>query len=127
MGKTIQTLSNLNVYTSIRRDNVSKVVMDYDFVGDDVEMETHIFGVWHGGVEVEISEVNAQQLCPRSTDGGSYEEFGHGEIGHWCAFVAWIVDAIATNGEPNVVFLFFLWSINAANAAKCGEFVSWNE
>ena len=43
--------------------------MDDDFVGDDVEMEMHVFGVQHGGVEVEIGEVNAQKLGPRGTDG----------------------------------------------------------
>jgi hypothetical protein len=50
------------------------------FVGDDVEMEMHVFRVQHGGVEVEIGKVNAQKLCPRGTDGGIDEEFGCGEI-----------------------------------------------
>jgi hypothetical protein len=72
-------------------------------------MEMHVFGVWHGGVEVEVGEVDAQKLCPRCTDGGFDEKFGHGEISHWCALVAWRVDAIATNGEPNAMSLFFLW------------------
>ncbi len=73
MGKTIHPLSNLNVYSAIRSDNVTKVVMDDDFVRDDVEMETHVLGVWHGGVEVEIGKVDAQKLGPRGTDGGIYE------------------------------------------------------
>ncbi len=62
--------------------------MDDDFVGDDVEMEMHVFEVWHGGVEVEIGEVDAQKLDPRGTDGGVDKEFGRGEIGGWCALVA---------------------------------------
>ncbi len=69
MGKTIHLLLNLDVYPSVRSDNVAKVVMDDDFVGDDVEMEMHVFGVQHGGVEVEIGEVDAQKLGPRGTDG----------------------------------------------------------
>ncbi len=44
--------------------------MDNDFVGDDVETEMHVFGVWHGGVEVEIGKVDAQKLYPRGTGGG---------------------------------------------------------
>jgi hypothetical protein len=126
LGKTIHPLSNLDVYPSIRSDNVAKVVMDNDFFGDYVEMELHVFGVWHGGVEVEIGKFGAQKLGPRSTDGGIDEEFGHGETGHWCALVAWIIDAIAANSEPNAMFLFFLWSVIAANAAVGGAFVSWN-
>ncbi len=52
-----------------------KVVMGDDFLGDDVETEMHVFGVWHGGVEVEIGEVDAQKLCPQGTDGGIDEEY----------------------------------------------------
>ncbi len=29
-----------------------KVLVEDDFVGDDVEREMHVFGVWHGGVKV---------------------------------------------------------------------------
>ncbi len=92
MEKTIHPLSNLDVYPSVRSDYVTKVVMDNDFVGDDVKMEMHVFRVRHGGVEVEIGKVDAQKLCPRGLDGGIDEDFGHGEIGHWCALAAWIVD-----------------------------------
>jgi hypothetical protein len=70
LGKTIHPLSNLDVYPAVRSDNVAKVVMDNDFVGDDVETEMHVFGVWHGGVEVEIGKVDAQKLYPRGTGGG---------------------------------------------------------
>ncbi len=63
--------------------------MDNDFIRDDVKMEMHVFGVWHGVVEVEIGKVHAQKLCPWGTNGRILdEEFGHGEISHWCAFVA---------------------------------------
>ncbi len=48
LGKTIHSLFNLNVYPSIRSDNVAKVVVDDDFNRDDVETEMHVFGVWHG-------------------------------------------------------------------------------
>ncbi len=59
LGKTIHPLSNLDVYPSVRSDNVAKVVMDNDFVGDDIKTEKHVFGAWHGGVELEIDEVDA--------------------------------------------------------------------
>jgi hypothetical protein len=65
LGKTIHPLSNLNVDPAIRIDNATKVVMDNDFIGDDVEMETHTLGI-----EVEIGKVHAQKLGPRGTDGG---------------------------------------------------------
>ncbi len=70
MGKTIHPLPNLDVDPAIRSDNVAKVLTNNNFVGDDVEMETHVFGVWHGGVEVEIGKVDAQKLGSRGTDGG---------------------------------------------------------
>ncbi len=70
LGKTIHPFPNFNVDPAIRSDNVPKVVMVDDFVGDYVEMETHVHGVWHGGVEVEICKVDAQKLGPRGTDGG---------------------------------------------------------
>jgi hypothetical protein len=111
----------------VRSDNVTKVVMYNDFVGDYIETETHVFGIRHVGSEVDNVKVNAPKHGPRGTDGGIDEEFGRGEIGSWCALVAWIVDAIAANGEPNAMCLFFLWSVIAANAAVGGAFVSWNE
>jgi hypothetical protein len=81
LGKTINSISNLDVYPAVRSDNVAKVVMDDDLFGDDVETETHVFGVWHGGVEVEIGKVDAPKHGPRGTDNGAVEEeFGHGEI-----------------------------------------------
>ncbi len=70
MGKTIHLLLNFNVDPAVRSDNVAKVVMDDDFIGDDVKMEMHVFGVRHGSVEVKISKVDAQKLSPRCTDGG---------------------------------------------------------
>jgi hypothetical protein len=68
---------------------------------------------------------DAPKLSPRGADGGIDEEFGRGEIGRWCAFVDWIVDAIATNSEPNAMFLFFLRLTIAAYVARSGAFVSW--
>jgi hypothetical protein len=72
LGKTIHPLLNFDVDPAVRSDNVAKVVIDDDFVGDDVKMETHVLGVWHGGVEVEIGKVDAKNLGPRGTDGGMW-------------------------------------------------------
>jgi hypothetical protein len=44
LGKTIHPLSNLNVDPAIRSDNVVMVVMEDDFIGDDVKLETHVSG-----------------------------------------------------------------------------------
>jgi hypothetical protein len=97
------------------------------FFGDDVKTEMHVLVVWHGGVEVEIGKSDAQKLSPWDADGGVDEEFGHGEISCWRAFIlVWIVDAIAADSELNVMHFFFLWSIIAAYTAVGGAFVSWN-
>jgi hypothetical protein len=90
-------------------------------------METHVIGVPHGGVEVEIGKVDAQKFGPRGSDDGIDEKFGSGEISHWCALVFWIGNPIATNGEPNAMILFLLWLVIAANASVGGAFVSWNK
>jgi hypothetical protein len=82
LGKPIHPLLNLDVNPTIRSDNVAKVVVNDDFGGGDVEMETHVFRVWHGGVEVEIGKVDAQKLSPQSADCGIDEEIGHGGIRH---------------------------------------------
>ncbi len=126
MGKTIHPLLNPDVYPSVGSDNVAKVVVDDDFIGDDVEMETYLFVFRYGGFEVEVGKVDAQKLSPRGADCGTDEEFGRGEISHWCTFVAWIVNAIATNSESSKVFVFFLRLIIAAYVALGGAFVSWN-
>ncbi len=72
--------SSQHVHPFVRSDNVAKVVVDDDFVGDDVKMEMHVFGVLHGGALVEIAKVDAQILSPRGADGRIDEEFSHGEM-----------------------------------------------
>ncbi len=44
MGKTIHPLPNFDVDPAIRSDNVAKVLMVDDFVGDDVKMAMHVLG-----------------------------------------------------------------------------------
>jgi hypothetical protein len=70
LGKTIHPLPDFNIDTAVRSDNVAKVVMVNDVVGGDVKTETHVLGVQHGGVEIEIGKVNAKKRGPRGTDGG---------------------------------------------------------
>ncbi len=65
LGKTIHPLLFLNVNPALWSDNVVKIVMDNYFVGDDVKTEMRVFGVWHGGVEVEIGKVEAQKTWPQ--------------------------------------------------------------
>ncbi len=64
LGKSIHPLYNINVDPAIRSDNVAKVVIDNGFIGDDVETETHVLGVWHGSVEVDISKAMPKYLAP---------------------------------------------------------------
>ncbi len=68
MGKTIHPLPNFDVDPAVRNDNFVKVVIDNDFVRDDVETEMHVLGIWHGSVEVEISKIDAQKLGPTSQE-----------------------------------------------------------
>ncbi len=70
MGKTIHPLPNFDIDPAVRSDNVAKVVMVDDFVGDGVKMEMHVGRAWYGGVEVEIGKVDAQKLGPRGNDSG---------------------------------------------------------
>jgi hypothetical protein len=121
LGKTIHLLMNLAVNPTFRSDNVAKVVVDDEFVGDDANTETYVFEVWHGGVEIEIGEVNAKKLSPRGADCGTDEEFCRGEICHWCTFVPWIANAITTNSESNEIFFCILSAVNNCNI--CGR--SW--
>jgi hypothetical protein len=88
-------------------------------------METHVFRVWHRGVDVENGEVNAQKFCPWGADDGINEEFGRGEISHGCTFVARMADAIATNSESNGMYFVFLRPIIATYAAIGWAFMSW--
>ncbi len=120
MGKTIHPLFDLDVNPSIGSDNNTKVVVDDDFVGDYVEMEIYVFGVWHGGVKVEIGKANAQKICPQGADGGMDEEFGHGEISHGCTLVARIANMIAADSESNMTFFAFLGPISRMGVCEMG-------
>jgi hypothetical protein len=110
LRKTIHPLLDLNVNPTVRSDNVTKVVVDDDIVGDDVGTEMHVFGIQHGDVEVEIGEVDAQKLSPQGADGGTYEEFGRGEIIRGYTFVARIVNGITANSESNAMYISFFCS-----------------
>jgi hypothetical protein len=61
---------DFDVDPAVQSDNGRKVVVVNDFVGDNVKTEMHVLRIWHGGVEIEIGEVDAQKLGPRGTDGG---------------------------------------------------------
>ncbi len=64
LGKTIHPLPYFKVDPAVRSDNVTKVVIVDDFVGDDVKTEMHIPRVWYGVVEIKIGKVDAQNLAP---------------------------------------------------------------
>jgi hypothetical protein len=70
LGKTIHPFPSFDADPAVRSDNAAKIVMVDDFVWDDAKMQTHVLGVWHGDVEVEIGEVDAQKFGTRGTDGG---------------------------------------------------------
>ncbi len=66
------------------------------------------------------------ECCTRGADCRVYQEFCCEEVGCGCALVAWIIDAIAPNGESGVMDLIFLWAYVATDVAVCWAFVFWN-
>ncbi len=50
LGKTIHPFTNLNVNLTIRSDNVTKFVVDDDFIGDDVRWKCMYLGFDMGGL-----------------------------------------------------------------------------
>jgi hypothetical protein len=63
LRKTIPLL-NLNVNLTIKSDNVVKVVVDDDFIGDDAETETHVLRVCMGVLRYKLARLMPQNLAP---------------------------------------------------------------
>jgi hypothetical protein len=99
------------------------VVCDDDLLGDDVQSEAHVLRIGHRRVEIKIREVHSDEDGARRADGGVEEQFDGGEVRGWGRLVAWIIDAIAADGESGAMLLLFLRSEVADDTTVCGPFV----
>ncbi len=77
----------------------------------------HVLIGFHQGVQIEISKVDAVELCAGGRDSGVEKEFCFDEIGSGCALVARVVNTIAIHGEPSPVWFVLLRAIIANNTA----------
>ncbi len=126
LWETVHPFSDFDVHPSILIYYVAEIVLFDNFFGDDIEFEVHVFGVWHGCVQIEIRQVNAMECYTRGADCRVYQEFCCEEVGCGCALVAWVINAIAPNSESGAMDLIFLWVYVATDAAVCWAFVFWN-
>jgi hypothetical protein len=71
----------------------------------------HVFVPTHGGVEVEIIDVNGHPAGAWRGEDAVDQELGEEDAGSFCAGFAWIIDPIATNGESHTNFDCFVWLV----------------
>jgi hypothetical protein len=117
LRETIHAHSYLDIHPSLRVDESAQVVLDLDFVGDEVQPEPHVLEVGHGSHEVEVGEVDAIEMGLGRRDGRVDEKLGCDKVGSGCAFVACVNDAVTTHGEACPVLFVFLRTKRANNTA----------
>ncbi len=71
--------------------------------------------MFHPGVQIEVSEVNAVERCAGSINNRVEKQFCGGEIVCWHALTPRVVDAISTHVEPSSVWLILLRIVVAEN------------
>ena len=70
-------------------------------------VESHVLGVNHSCVEVEIFDVDGHEMCTFGGDDTVEENLGGKHVGHGCA-AARVNNSVATNSEVDVIWVIFL-------------------
>jgi hypothetical protein len=103
-----------------------QVVFFDDFGGNEIDGNTHVFGILHGGVEVEILDVGEAHAGVFIGDDGVGQALESGEIGGGSTGAAGIIDEVATNGEAGTFLLSFLGAFRA-NKATIGRGLAFRD
>ena len=68
MWETMHSSLDLYVYPAVVGNSSCKVVVGYDVLWEVAEFETHILAPSHGGVQIEILDMNCHECCFRCGD-----------------------------------------------------------
>ena len=123
LREAVHAFSNFDIDPSLFVDQVSEVVFNNDFFGDDFESETHVFWIGHRSVQVEVGQVDAEEHGARCADGGVDEEFGGEKVCSGGARVSGKIDEIPADRQSSAIDLFFLQADVAADATVGGSLV----
>ena len=63
LRKVIYTFSNFYVNMFVIMHEQSQIILLCNFVWYDVDVDFHIFVPLHGGIEVEIFDINSHKFC----------------------------------------------------------------
>ena len=107
LGKAVHSSTDLNVHISIKGDHVGQSILVHDVVGEIAQFEPHVFVALHGGVEVEILDVDGHELCTGGGNDTVQEELDHHEVHGWGATFTGVVDPVSANSEAGLVWAGF--------------------
>ncbi len=85
------------------------VIVD-DLLGNEFDGYAHVFGTFERRVEVEIFHIRCHEVSGGFGDDTVQEEFDCGEASRFGGYLAWVIDAVATDGNAASVGFFFLRS-----------------
>jgi hypothetical protein len=124
LGKPVHPLPYFDEHVSFVY-KWGKVVLFHDGLGNVFGGDSHVFKVWHGGIQVKISYVGRHEFC---VVGGEYtieEDFYEGHASYGGADRAVVVDSIATAGESDSVLARFMWAVVCTYAEVCCLAICW--
>ncbi len=108
LREAVRAFSIFDIDPSLFVDQVSEVVFNNDFFGDDFESEAHVFWFGHRSVQVEVGQVGAEEHGARCADGGVDEEFGCEKVRGGGACVPGKIDEISSDCQSSAIDFFLL-------------------
>ncbi len=98
MGQAVATLADFEVNPSVRAQTCKLVFVD-ELVGDVQDFDASLFGLRHGGIKVEVLEINGAKAGTFSREYTVEEELEKLQQCGVSTHIAGVADAVATNGD----------------------------
>ena len=106
MGKPIAATANFIVYPAITVTS-QEIVFGDEVIRDISEFDADIFGIRHGGVEIEVLDVYGAEAGPLSGEDAVEEKLDELKGGCVGAHIPRVADPAATNGDPSAIRIIF--------------------
>jgi hypothetical protein len=123
LGKAIHAFGNLDVDVVVV-DQLHEVVFVNDLLGNETDVNPHVFCLFHGSVEVEILDIETHRFGATVGTNSIGETFESSDVRRWSAGAVWVLDEIAAYGEPGTFDLRLLETLAADETRICGDLVA---
>ena len=122
MGKPIAATANFIIYPAVTVTS-QEIVFGDEVIRDISEFDADIFGIRHGGVQIEVLDVYGAEAGPLSGEDTVEEQFDKFKRCGVGANIARVADPVATDSDTGAVGVILLWA-NLADHHGMADFLA---